>query len=210
VPGASDFNITGDGSNAAWQKCAWTALTKRGQGGQPYDARFKLLYSGKGIYLLMQGSDQKITATFQKDFEDLWTEDVFEAFFWTDERYPLYFEYEISPLGFELPIIIPNLDGKILGWRPWHYEGERKIKKATAVTGGEKKPGASITGWSAEVFIPYVLLTPLTNVPPRSGSRWRANFYRVDHDGGKSTGWHWAPVGPSFHEFQKYGTLIFD
>ena len=36
---------------------------------------------------------------------DLWNEDVFEVFLWTDERYPVYFEYEISPLNHELPIL---------------------------------------------------------------------------------------------------------
>ena len=79
----------------------------------------------------MEGSDRRLTASFQKDFENLWTEDVFEVFLWTDERYPVYFEYEISPLGFELPILVPNYEGKYLGWRPWHYEGSRKTAKAS-------------------------------------------------------------------------------
>ena len=44
----------------------------------------------------------------------------------------------------------------------------------------------------------------------KSGTRWRANFYRVDYDDGKGTGWYWARVGPSFHDFEKFGTLIFE
>ena len=39
---------------------------------------------------------------------DLWNEDVFEVFLWTDERYPVYLEYEISPLNHELPILDPE------------------------------------------------------------------------------------------------------
>jgi len=120
-----------------------------------------------------------------EDFLDLWNEDVFEFFLWPDERYPVYFEYEISPLGYELPIIIPNFGGRFLGWRPWHYEGARKTQKATAVTGGAKRSGARVTGWKAEVFVPYELLKPLQSVPPQPGTRWRANFYRVDYDGGR-------------------------
>ena len=111
--------------------------------------------------------DRKITASMDEDFLDLWKEDVFEFFLWTDPRHPLYFEYEISPLGFELPILIPNLDGRYLGWRPWHYEGSRKTRKATAVSGGPKQSQATVTGWTAEVFVPYELLDPLGNVPPR-------------------------------------------
>jgi len=205
-----DFTVNGKGDASAWEKTDWTPLNVRGSNGHPYKTRFKMLYSWSGLYVLMEGEDRKITAKMKEDFLDLWNEDVFEFFLWTDERYPIYFEYEISPLGFELPILIPNLDGQFLGWRPWHYEGERKTQKATSVMGGAKRSGANITGWKAEVFVPYDLLKPLQNVPPKPGTRWRANFYRVDYDDGKSTSWDWARVGSSFHEFEKYGTLIFE
>jgi hypothetical protein len=158
----------------------------------------------------MDAEDRKITATMKADFLDLWNEDVFEFFLWPSEQYPVYFEYEISPLGFELPIIIPNFGGEFLGWRPWHYDGERKTQKATSVMGGQKRSGARTKAWKAEVFVPYDLLKPLQNVPPEPGTRWRANFYRVDYDDGKNTSWDWVRVGRSFHEFEKYGTLIFE
>ena len=205
-----DFTVTGDGSAAAWNGIAWEPLSKRGQGGHAYDARVKLLYSITGLYILFNGSDEKLTATLKEDFADLWHEDVFEFFLWTDKRHPVYFEYEISPLGYELPILIPNFGGKFLGWRPWHYEGDRKIQKAVKVAGGPAESGAKINGWSAEIFVPYKLLEPLQNVPPKPGTTWRANFYRVDMDNGKAASWDWARVGPSFHEYQKFGTLIFD
>jgi predicted TIM-barrel fold metal-dependent hydrolase len=205
-----DFEVTGKGTADAWQKAEWQPLRRRTKDGNPYETRIKVLYSKTGIYVLMDGTDRKITATIKDDFENLWTEDVFEAFLWPDEQQPLYFEYEISPLNVELPILIPNLDGKFLGWRPWHYEGGRKTRKATSATGGTLESGAEVSGWRAEVFIPYELLKPLQNVPPKAGSRWRANFYRMDYDGGKTTSWDWAPVGPSFHEFQKFGTLVFE
>jgi hypothetical protein len=205
-----DFSITGRGDDAAWQAVAWTALNRRSTDGHPYQARVKMLYSDSGLYVLMDGSDRKVTATLQEDFADLWNEDVFEFFFWTDERFPLYFEYEISPLGYELPILIPNLDGKFLGWRPWHYDGDRRIQKAVSIQGGQAESGAMIEGWRAEIYVPYDVLRPLTNLPPKSGTRWRANFYRVDYDDQKSTAWDWARVGPSFHEYEKFGTLVFE
>ena len=117
-----------------------------------------------GLYVFMDGTDTRITATMTEDFLDLWHEDVFEVFLWTDEAYPVYFEYEISPLGYELPILIPNFGGEFLGWRPWHYEGERLTRRATTAIGGPREPGASITGWQAEVFIPWALLEPLQGV----------------------------------------------
>jgi hypothetical protein len=210
VKSCSDFTVTGDGSAAAWKDVDWTPLHRRPGGKHEYDARIKVLYSATGLYVLMDGADRRLTATMTEDFLDLWNEDVYEVFLWTDERHPVYFEYEISPLGYELPILVPNFDGKFLGWRPWHYEGDRKVRKAVSITGGPQQSGAAIQGWRAELFFPYDLLKPLQNVPPRPGSRWRANFYRVDYDEGQSTAWDWARVGPSFHEYKKFGTLAFE
>lgn len=204
-----DFEVTGRGDNAAWTRTPWTALNRRQQDGHPYDTRFKMLYSGTGLYFLMEGTDRKLTATMSEDFMDLWKEDVFEVFLWTDERHPIYFEYEISPLNHELPILVPNFGGQFLGWRPWHYEGARATRKATTTMGGPKTSNASIEGWRAEFFMPYDLLKPLQNVPPKAGTRWRANFYRMDHDDGKTTQWDWTRVGGSFHEYEKFGELLF-
>ncbi len=210
VKRVEDFSVTGDGSAKAWQPIPWEPLTRRGSEGADYNARVKVVYSQTGLYVLMNGSDKKVTATITEDFADLWHEDVFEFFLWPDERQSIYFEYEISPLGYELPILVPNVDHKFLGWRPWHYEGDRKIQKRVRVNGGEPKSGATISGWTAEVYVPYKLLEPLASVPPKAGSHWRANFYRVDYDDAKMTEWDWARVGPSFHEFEKFGTLVFD
>jgi hypothetical protein len=209
VKPVDDFDVTGAGDNAAWRTTEWTQLRRRQADGRPYDTRVKMLYSNTGVYVLMEGSDRKLTATMNEDFMDLWNEDVFEVYFWPDEQYSVYFEYEISPLDHELPILIPNFGGKFLGWRPWHYEGDRRTRKATTTIDGPKESGATISGWRAEVFFPYALLRPLQNVPPKPGTRWRGNFYRMDYDDGQRTQWDWARVGDSFHEYQKFGELIF-
>ena len=209
VKATADFEVTGAGDHPAWQAVEWTPLRRRQADGHPYDTRFKVLYSTTGLYVLMDATDRKLTATMNEDFMDLWHEDVFEVFLWTDERYPVYFEYEISPLNRELAILVPNFGGEFLGWRPWHYEKDRRIRKATTVAGGPKESNAAIEGWRAEFFIPYAVLKPLQNVPPKAGTRWRANFYRMDHDDGKRTQWEWAPVGNTFHEYLKFGDLIF-
>lgn len=210
VSPTDDFEVTGSGDAPAWKKAEWTALRKRQADGHPYDTRFKILYSRTGIYVLMDGTDRRLTTTGRPDFSNLWEEDVYEAFFWTDESAPLYFEYEISPLGFELPILVSNNNGTFMGWLPWYYLNDRKIRKATSARGGPREKGAAVEGWTAEFFIPYALWKGINNSPPRTGSRWRANFYRMDHDDGKLTQWDWAPVGPSFHEYRNFGILIFD
>lgn len=205
-----DFSVDGRGTAEAWSEADWIPLHRRPGGTHDYETRIKLLYSSTGLYVLFDGTDRRLTATMDADFEDLWHEDVYECFLWPDESHPLYFEYEISPLGYELPILVPNLDGRFLGWRPWHYEGDRRVRKAVSVTGGVAESLADVAGWRAEVMIPWKLLQPLTNVPPRSGTVWRANFYRVDYDHDQVTGWDWARVGPSFHDFRRFGTLRFE
>lgn len=205
-----DFQVTGKGDAEAWNSADWIDLNRRPNGKHDYQARFKMLYSDSGVYVLFDGTDTKLTATMEEDFLDLWNEDVYEFFFWPREDHPVYFEYEISPLGYELPILVPKLDGQFLGWRPWHYEGDRKIKKRVSATGGTNESMATVRGWRAEIFLPYTLLKPLGNVPPKPGTRWRANFYRVDYDHKMTTGWDWARVGPSFHDIKNFGTLTFE
>jgi hypothetical protein len=132
---------------------------------------------------------------------------VIEIFFWPDETFPIYLEYELSPLNYELAILVPNLNGQASGWTPWNYRGDKKTRKATSVIRDAKE---NPTAWIGEFFIPYALMKPLQNVPPQKGTAWRINIYRIDYDEAESSYWSWQPVNNNFHEFQKYGTLIFD
>ena len=210
VVSVPDFEISGQGTPARWNRTEWIDLPLRHGPASSLTTQAKVLYSETGIYFLMQCADELLTATLTEDFADLYKEDVVEVFLWTDEAQPLYFEYELSPLDYELPIIIPNRDGEFFGWRPWHYEGERRTRHATSVQGGEKKSGAAIRGWTAEFFIPYALLKPLGNVPPKPGTRWRANLYRIDYDAAEPRHWQWQPTSGSFHEYQRFGTFVFE
>ncbi len=144
------------------------------------------------------------------DFMDLWNEDVVEVFLWPDENYPIYFEYEISPLNYELPIIVANRNGDLLRWQPFHYDTDRQTHHKTTIIGGEKKHDAMVKGWIAEFFIPYKLLVPLSNVPPHKGDRWKANFYRIDYDESESISWLWQLTKNNFHDYESFGSIIFN
>jgi hypothetical protein len=202
----ADFEITGSGKDPAWNGADWLQLS-RIKGSLPYLTRVKLLYSDRGIYALYRCEDKKISATLQEDFTRLWLEDVIEIFFWPDESFPLYLEYELSPLNYELAILVPNLNGEAAGWTPWNYRGEKKTRKAISIVRDAKE---NPTEWIGEFFIPYALMKPLQNVPPGKGTRWRVNIYRIDYDDAESSYWSWQPVNNNFHEFQKFGTLTFD
>ncbi len=195
-----DHSLRADTSAAFWKEAVWIDMPRR-EGSALYQTKFKLLYSAKGVYCLFFSEDKRITSTIKENFADLYNEDVVEAFFWPEPSSTVYFEYELSPRNYELPILVPNYNGKFLGWLPWHYDGERKTKHETTIY--------SNRSWTAAFFIPYALLKPLPNVPPQKGTTWRANFYRIDYDE-NSTSWSWQLTGPSFHDLAAFGTLLFD
>lgn len=205
IKSTANFDISGKGDADAWHNAEWIHLSKR-KGTADYRTRAKLLYSETGLYVLFSCEDNKISATLTEDFAKLWEEDVVEIFLWTDESAPIYFEYELSPLNYELPILVPNLGETFFGWRPWQYEGARKTRHATNIV---KDKRGNVTEWIGEVFIPYALLKPLNNVPPAKGTQWRINMYRNDFDD-NFTSWSWKPVKNNYHDYKMFGVVRFD
>jgi hypothetical protein len=205
----SDFVPDGSGHHAGWKNAGWVELNKLEGGSLEYRSRFKMMYSAKGIYVLFSGEDERITSDYTEDQSDMYNADVFEVFFHPDTRYPIYLEYEVNALDRELVILVPNIDGKFLGWQPWHYEKDRKIVKAVRVEGGLQEPFAEIDRWTAEIFFPYEIFDPLIRKTPQAGDVWKGNFYRLDYDDESQNKWSWMPVKKSFHEFERFGTLIF-
>ncbi len=210
VPRVTDFTITGDGSSKAWKRMAWQPMRRIWRAKVAYRSRFKTVWSKRGIYVLWDFADRRLTCTQQPDNGNLWEEDVAEVFIQPDADKSLYFEYQVSPLGAELALLIPNLEGRFHGWAPWRYVAERRCHRATAVRGGGHASMARVDGWSAECFIPFALMREIGNCPPRVGTRWRANFYRIDYDQRPPTHWLWSPVsGATFHDPPNFGTLVF-
>jgi len=211
----ADFQVNGEGTVSAWNTTAWIPITvQESASGKSMPTRAKVLYSPTGIYFLFVSEDQKLTTTLTEDFTSLWKEDVVEVFLWPDQSMTVYFEYEVSPMNYELPIIIPNFKGRAMGWTPWHYTGDRKIQHATSAQGGDKKSGAKVKSWTAEIFIPYKLLGPMLSGPPKPGDRWRANLYRIDYDEKSPAYYSWRRTsmknGSNFHEYEYFGTFLFE
>ena len=206
-----DFKITGDGSSRAWKNAEWQILSRVAEGKAHYPTKAKALYSSSGMYFLFDCVDKKLICNLTEDFSDIYNQDVVEVFLWPDKKQNLYFEYETSPLGVQLPILVANNKGTFFGWRPWHFEGDRLTKVKTSVRGGRKAKMAKITGWTAEFFIPFKLLTGLGNVPPAPGTTWRANMYRIDYDQIPQSHWAWSTVtGRIFHDFHNFGIFKFE
>lgn len=205
-----DFDLTGNGGDANWEKAQWNILTKLDTGGQEYESKFKILYSDKGIYILFYAQDNKIATVYDTDFDKLWNGDVFEVFFHSAPQQRKYLEYQVNPLNKELVLIIDR-DKKSHNTGLQNYKGKRLIKKKIEVVGGEMEMGGSIRSWSAELFFPFALLKDLPNSPPISGTVWNANFARIDYDTNQKVRWSWTPtIDYTFHELEKFRKIRFD
>jgi Carbohydrate-binding family 9 len=211
VKKSRDFTLTGKGDEIEWEMAKWNLLTKLDSGGNDYRSRFKILYSGKGIYLLFNGEDEKITTRANQDFGAIYDGDAFEVFFHPNPQVPKYFEFEINQLGKVLILMISRKNGKAYDWIPWHYESDKQTITMVDVVGGTMEEGSSLKSWSAEVFFPYEILDLLDNIPPKSGTFWNANFCRLDYDSGNMVKWSWSPtIQNSFHELEKFRSMQFE
>ncbi len=212
VKRCSEFNITGKGDNPEWDKTDWSALIKLDPAGSDYKSKFKVLASEKGIYVLFQGEDNKITTSDYKDMDKIWNGDVFEFFFQTNTQDTKYFEYEVNQFGKQLLLTISNSKNGV-SWIPFN-EYDRNtygtINKVE-ILGGPLELDGKITSWTAEVFLSYRTLGLLSNIPPKSGAVWKANFYRSDYDTGNEVRWSWSPtIEHSFHDLDKFRTIKFE
>lgn len=211
VKKCQDFTLTGRGDGIEWKMAKWNLLIKLDSGGNNYRSRFKILYSDKGIYLLFNGEDRKITTQASQDFGAIYEGDAFEVFFHPNPQVPEYFEYEINQLNKVLILMISRKNNKGCDWIPWHYENGKQMTTVVDVVGGGMEAGGQIRSWSAEVFFPYGILDLLDNVPPKNGTVWNANFCRLDYDSDRMIKWSWSPkIKISFHELENFLSIKFE
>ena len=176
-----------------------------------HSTRLKILHAATGIYFLFECGDSVLCFNRSARSSGSLERRMLLKFFFGQMKVRIcILNTKFPPLGAELPLLVPNHNGKFMGWTPWHYDGDRKCRRATSVRGGEMKPGATISGWTAEIFVPFALLVGLGQVPPAPGTCWRGNFYRIDYDNNQQDLFAWARVASeSFHDLQHFGLLQF-
>ena len=205
----TDFELNGQGTSKSWETTPWVDVPQRAHTDVQMPTKVKVLYSETGIYFLFHCQDPKLNASILEDGKHLWLEDVVEVFLWPDTTKEVYFEYELSPLNHELPLMVINVNGKPHRWQAWYLEDNRNIVHKTSVQGGKKESNAPIESWRGEFFIPYSLLSPMVQDKPTFGTKWKINFNRMDYLDGKVFHWSWQDLPGSFHDIKRFGTLIF-
>lgn len=211
IPRLARRPLLTDELGSVWRDIEWLELAPHhSEGHSGYATRVKMGYFPEGIAFLLECEDARLTCQSRQDFDDLYLDDVFEIFLWPDQRCPLYFEYEISPLGRELALLVPNYGGQFMGWRPWHYEGARASQKRVIVEGGDAIAGASVRSWKGEVVIPFELLRGVISNFPQAGTVWRGNCFRMDYDRGVCDKWCLSKVTDGqFHNYEEFPEFIF-
>ena len=118
VKKTTDFEVSGDGRAANWAAAEWINMKVQEPETETRVTKAKILYSDLGMYFLFDCQDQKVTSTIREDFGALFKEDAVEVFLWPDQSVPVYIEYELSPLDYELILLVPNIGGRFQGWTP--------------------------------------------------------------------------------------------
>ena len=151
------------------------------------------------LRIQVHAEDRDAWATITQRDGPLWEEEVVEVFLDPVGDGECYFEFEVNPLGTVLDLVLRKSRSGYKADRAWQCEGLRTLVR--------RHPG----GWSVEMAIPFA---SVTNSPPRTGSRWRANFCRIDRpsrDGTlprELTAWS-PPLRATFHTPERFGVIEF-
>lgn len=152
------------------------------------------------LNVVFSGDDDGIVATHLEHDAPLYEEDVVELFLSVDDPHA-YFEIEVNPLGTIFDARITSPDGvratmkTDLAWTCFNlFAPVRRTPRSLDVL--MRVPFASLGGG-----------------PPRRGTVWRGNFFRIDRSsrGDEFAAWRPTLKTPAdFHVMAAFGRLRFD
>jgi hypothetical protein len=120
-----------------------------------------------------------------------------------------YVELQANPRGVTFDSYLATYRKNENDWDPPGF------RAAVKVDGTLDKRDDTDKGWVVEMVIPLEAamgkLKEMKNVPPKVGTEWRVNFFRLDMPAGRpQVGVGWSPplVG-DFHALDRFGFLTF-
>jgi hypothetical protein len=204
------LNIDGKLDEPAWKEAASTGSFVQSLTGAPAEqnAEARVLWDDKHLYVAFDFADKDIWGTLDKHDDKLWTQEAAELFIDADNDAKTYIEIQVSPKNVVFDSWLPAYRQNDNAW-------DAPVKSAVQVSGTLNKRDDVDKGWTVELMIPHAAvkgrLEQMRTVPPRVGTEWRVNFFRMDMPAGKpQTGSAWSPplVG-DFHALDKFGVLVF-
>jgi len=158
--------------------------------------RVRCVWDADEWRVLFEVSDIHVWATMTERGAMLYQEEVVEIFVDPMGDFLNYFEIELNPLNTVLEVVMRRNRSGYLKDFSWQCEGLRTAARRTP------------DGWCGEISIPF---RSLIADPPRSGTKWRANFCRIDRPPEierELTAWS-SPGRGNFHTPERFGFVEF-
>lgn len=155
----------------------------------------RALWSNKYLYVAYEAPYTNLTTRETPEKNErlgLWDEDVVELFVGPDpNRIQSYKEFEWAPNGEQLDVQI-DLPNKDFAWTA-NPESFVKVDRNAKI-------------WRVEARIP---LSAISDTPPKSHTRWRANLFRNDRANDAFLAWY-PTLANTTHVPTRFGWLKFD
>ncbi|MDI9521162.1 MAG: carbohydrate-binding family 9-like protein [Bacillota bacterium] len=191
VPGAED---------ACWDQAPSAELKHVVTGKRPFlSTEFRVIRddAAQALYVRILAEDDAVNSTYRLHDEPIYTQDVFEMFVSDAESLDFYREIEVSPydVTFCGNITFRSVSDFTLDM-DWDTPG------FVTKTRYNKQAHRTVSLW----VLPYAIFKN----PPKAGSAWPVNFFRIDHSVRGEELQAWQPTGePRFHRPQFFGLLDF-
>lgn len=218
LPDGAKITIDGKLDDEAWKSAASTGgfvdvRTGRPNRSFPVNARAKLTWDAKALYVAFDVQDQDVVGGFEPKQKDphLWTKDTVEIMIDPDGDGDNedYYEIQINPqnLVFDSRFDRYNEPRKEPDGPFGHQQWSSQVDSAVVVNGTLDKPGDKDTGYVVEAKIPWKAFDKAKKAPPSPGEEWRINLYAMQNNGGVA----WSPIlgQGNFHKASRFGRVLF-
>jgi len=154
-------------------------------------------WDNEALHVLFVAEDTQPWATLTERDAPLYKEEVCEVFLDPESDGLGYFELEVNPNNAVLDACMRRVRNGFRKDFRWRCDG---LQTAARIFPG---------GWAAELRIPFA---SICNQTPEPGTRWRANFTRIDRPTGQPRELSaWSPTGRAqFHIPERFGVLEFE
>lgn len=173
----------------------------------------KLCWDDENIYIAFDVEDHNICATYTKRKDPVYAEDVVEVFISPYNSVYKYYELNVNPINTIYDSLQTNKveeEGGKGVYANTDYTLHH-MQTAVDVRGTVNDPSVEDEGYSVEYAIPFSDFEPTAFCPPKAGTVWRMNLYRID--GMPQTDFYaWSPnyfKFPQFHLPSGFGYLKF-
>ena len=196
-----------DWKNVPEMRLGWETIMPKSSGFRP-DARAKIQYDDKYLYVLYQVHDQYVRGNFKNDQEMVCLDSCMEIFIQPDKAGP-YFNFECNCIGTLLLYEVIRQNKK-LKLSPLSLEELREIKRFSTLPRSFSGECEEPVTWRLGLQIPLSLFVRRAGAQlPLKGQVWYGNVYKCA-DWTSHPCWLMWKKNDTFHNPEGFGALVFE